>query len=490
VQLAAQPRSDVHRPALIAAGAGAATIALAAAVAQPAALPLLLGANAALLAYALRGWWHQWQNLTTVIVLVILLIPIGRYTLPGNLPFSLEPYRLLVAVVAALWIAALLAEPSMQWRKAGLFGPVALLSIGILLSIGTNTGRIQELNVGSDVIKQVTMFGSFIVVMLLVCSVLQTRAQLDAVIKALVGGGAIVGLFATVEYHTGFNIFDQLWRVIPVLSFTGPLEGLEARGGGSRIYGSAAHPIALSAALVMLLPLGIYLGQRFRGRVWWVCTALIGTAAFATVARTGSTMLLTVLIVFLILKPRQVLKLWPWFLPFLVVVHFVAPGALGGLKNAFFPAGGLIAEQKGNYSYNSSNRLADAGPALDEWWQRPYAGYGFGTRITNASSGRVNAKILDNQWLGVLLEIGAIGTFALLWLFIRSIRRLGGAARRDQTPHGWLPTALAASLAAFIVGMFTFDAFGFAQVTFLAFMMVGLGVVACRLSSPDPETQP
>src|SRR4051794_24958976 len=41
-----------------------------------------------------------WPSLTVGLVLVILFIPIRRYTIPGNLPFQLEPYRLLVAFMA------------------------------------------------------------------------------------------------------------------------------------------------------------------------------------------------------------------------------------------------------------------------------------------------------------------------------------------------------------------------------------------------------
>ena len=78
--------------------------------------------------------------------------------------------------------------------------------------------------------------------------------------------------------------------------------------------------------------------------------------------------------------------------------------------------------------------------------------------------------------------MGIAGTLAVLWLFARCIRRLSVAARGDPTEHGWLLTALAASIAAFAVGMFTFDSFAFAQVTFLLFIMIGLSVPAVRLA--------
>ncbi len=53
-------------------------------------------------------------------------------------------------------------------------------------------------------------------------------------------------------------------------------------------------------------------------------------------------------------------------------------------------------------------------------------------------------------------------------------------ARSDPGPDGWLATALAAALAAYAVGMLTFDAFAFIQVTFLAFIMLGFTAVVTR----------
>lgn len=483
----AQTLGPPNRAALgVAAGATAlATVGAAALGAYP--VGVVAAVTAALLGVLSYRFLLRWEIQVSIVVLTILLIPIGRYELPGNLPFNLEPYRLLVALVAAGWIASLLSDPEMRWKKVGLLGPLAALSIAILLSDGLNTARIERYGVLPEVVKSVTMMMSYWLVLLLTTSVIKSRAQLDTVVKALVGGGGVVGVFTLVQYHTGFNIFDQL-HIIPLLDVQDSHipGGLEARGGGAtRVYASAQHPIALSAAMVMLLPLGIYAGRRFGTRIWWLATAFIGVAAFSTVARTGSTMLLTVLVVFLALKPRQVLSLWKWALPFLIAVHFFAPGSLGSLKNAFFPEEGLVAQQESAHSATSSNRLADTGPALREWWERPYAGHGFGTRIADTANPKNNALILDDQWLGLMIEVGLAGTIAFLWLLIRVVRRAGRASRRDPSDNGWLLAALAAAITAFGIGMITFDAFGFVQVTFLFFIMIGMAVSAVRLSEPQ-----
>ena len=45
-----------------------------------------------------------WPRLIAALVLIILFIPIRRYTLPGHLPFQLEPYRVFVALLVLGWV--------------------------------------------------------------------------------------------------------------------------------------------------------------------------------------------------------------------------------------------------------------------------------------------------------------------------------------------------------------------------------------------------
>jgi len=396
-----------------------------------------------------------------------------------------------VAAVAAAWLASLLAQPSTRWHRTELFLPLLVVTVSVLASVGLNVDRLSEPGVQASVLKNTTMFLSFFVVMLFVSAVVRTREQLYVVLKAMVGGGGLVALLGIVQYRTGFNAFDHLQHVIPVLKVNGAgvVTNLEDRGGGARVYASASHPIAFSAAMVMLVPLAFFVAKTFGRRRWWLASALIVMAALSAVARTGSLMLLVELVTMLCLKPRAVIRLWPYAIPLLVAVHFVAPQALGGLKSAFFPSQGIVADQRASAGTVGSGRIADIGPSLHEWSRQPLLGRGYGTRITDPLDPHTNAFILDDQWLASLLEVGAVGVLGLLWLFVRSIRRLGRAARRDETAYGWLLACLTASITSFAVGMITFDAFAFFQVTFICFATLGLGVAAARLAG-DAEARP
>jgi hypothetical protein len=224
----------------------------------------------------------------------------------------------------------------------------------------------------------------------------------------------------------------------------------------------------------MLIPLAVYLWRRYRQRSWAVCTLALTAGALSTVSRTGVVMLVVVGIVFLWLRPRQTRRLWPALVPALIVIHFAVPGTLGAIKESFLPKGGLIAEQKSDASGSGSGRLADLGPGLRRWQAEPLFGEGYGTLVVNANKTGIDANIFDDQWLGTLLAIGAFGFAGWVWFFGRVIRRLARESKHDDSDRGWLLTAIAASVAAYAVGMVTFDAFAFVQVTFLLFILSAL----------------
>ena len=418
----------------------------------------------------------QWRALVVGLLLVILLIPIKRYSIPGDLPFDLEPYRLAVAVVVAAWFCSLLVDPRVRLRASGFEGPLLLLVLASIASIIFNSAHITELAVDSKVLKELTFLFSFVLVFYFMVSVVRIRLNVDLMLKVLVGSAALIAVLAIVEARLGFNPFNRL-DALPLLE---PAQAVDVstRAGNVRAYGPAQHPIALSAGLVMLIPLGVYLGWSGQGRVWWGAVALIALGSLTTMSRTSIIMMVVIIAVFLWLRRDQVKRLWPLLIPMLVMIQLVLPGTLGGFRASFFPEGGLIADQSRSVGSRGQGRVADLSPTLDQVSQRPVFGQGFGSRVVDGET--PNAQILDNQWLASLLETGYIGGIALLWLFLLAIRRLGKAAKRNPTADGSIFVALAASLAAFAIGMLTFDAFSFIQVTF--FMYIVLAFAACALS--------
>lgn len=438
-------------------------------------IPVIAGVGAAAVAYRVA---LSWRRLLALLVVVILFIPIKRYTLPGHPAFDLEPYRLLVAILLVGWLAALLVDRRVRLRKTGYGVPLFLVGYSALLSEIVNNHRITELHVSSDVVKGLMFLASFLLVFVLIVSVVRRQEEVDFVLKILAGGGAVVSVFSLIERGTGYNVFNHLGSAIPLLRLQAS-DLLTAtsldRGGRLRAYASAQHPIALGALLVMLIPLAIYLAKRTGRNRWWICSGLLGVGAVATVSRTSVVMLAVIVLALMRMRPVETRRLWPVLVCAAIAAPIAAPGTIGTLRSSFFPPQGLIQQQQLHPGTRGSGRLADVGPSLSEWSGSPFLGEGYATRIVDGQ--RANAAILDDQWLKTLLETGILGIFAWIWLLGRGIRRVSGAARRDDSSRGLLCAAIASSLLSFSVGMFLFDAFSFIQVTFVAFILLALGAV-------------
>jgi polysaccharide biosynthesis protein PslJ len=472
-----------HRQLALIAGAGAlAALSLGVPSARDVSVLALSLAVVAVLALA-RSITVGWDRLIALLLVVVLFVPIGRYRLPGSLPFNLELYRAVVALCILVWTASLLVDSRVRLRSTAFDRPLALILACVLASEITNPGRVSAY--GSHVIKSLTFFLSFILVYYLTATTLQRRGSMEMLVKLVTVSGAVIGFFAVVELRTHFNVFDHLHAVLPFLRFEGAL-GYQMLGGNLRVFGPAQQPIALGAALILILPLAVYCGRRF-GRRWWIAALLILLGALGSGSRTAIVMLTAEAIIFLILKPNETKKLWPALIPAIAVVHFALPGTIGGLKEAFFPEGGLIAQQsRFEADYNpllAGGRIRLLKPMLSEASAKPLFGEGYGTRISGFNESDPNAPILDDQWLNNALDVGFIGLAAWGWVMTQAVRRLFRASRAPaHVDDDWLFAALTASIAGFAVGMFVFDAFSFAQVTFIFWILLGLSAALLRIS--------
>jgi hypothetical protein len=413
-------------------------------------------------------------------VLVIIFIPIRRYTVAVGGPIELEPYRILIAVVLLCWFLALAADPDVRWSATGYAAPITVLWIGILASLALNLGRVNAMS--DQVLKAVTFFGSYFLVLCFVACVVRRGAQLDRIIKLLVGGGVIVACCALYEWRSGVNLFNGLGKVMPFLVYQ-DIGAAMIRGSGARALASAQHPIAMGAAFVMLLPLTVYLFKRTGSVIWLVSGGILTLGALATGSRTAAIMLVIVVACFAWLKRAEMIRMLPLVLVLMVVIQGVMPGTLASFKFMLNPS--YIIKEQSVEGGTGSGRVADLGPSLREWaGGNPFVGQGFGTRVTSQEGVEGGAQILDDQWLGILLEIGAVGLVGLMWLFCRGIRRMSRLAREQTGADGWLATCLSASLLAWTLGLFTYDAFAFIQVTFLAFILLGFASVVARREAP------
>jgi O-Antigen ligase len=428
----------------------------------------------------------QWQGLVGMIVVILLFIPVGRYRLPGNLPFDLELYRVMVALIVLAWLTALLIDQRVRLRATAFDRPILLIGVWILASDLANPGRVNAY--GSYVAKTLTFYLSFILVYYITATAIRQRESLLLLLRLMAGGGAIIGALGLIEREKAYNAFDHLHSLLPFLILQPSLDTAILRGGNLRVFGSAEHPIALGALLTMLIPISVYL-TKAQGRRWMIATMLLLLGALATGSRTAITMLLAQGILYFIYKRRETLRILPLLAPAVVLVHGLLPGAIGGFRAAFFPKGGIIAQQS-QLGATENGQLAGGrirliGPMVAEASRHPLFGEGMGTRITGFNVKNRNAPILDNQWLNNLLDVGYIGFGLWIWLFVMSVRKLLSRARKapSDDPDSWLFLGLGAAIFSFAIGMLTFDAFGYTQIFFIFWIL--LGISSALLAAPE-----
>jgi hypothetical protein len=380
----------------------------------------------------------------------------------------------------------MLADPRLRIRRTFIDRQIGLFVVVALASLAVNPGRVSA--VSPVLYKAVALYAGMILLVYLIASIAVDTDTVLLVMKVIVVGGAVLAVTGIVESRTDNNLFDNLDQQLPFLEINNVYEqGFLPRG--QRAHASSVHSIEFGALLLMLVPLALVLAAATRQARWWLAAAILTVGMTASLSRTPVLMMGGALLAGYLARSKEIKKLLPLVVPLVVIIHFAVPGTLGPLARSFFPQEGLIAQQN---TRAGSGRIASIEPALqEELATNPLLGVGFRTRVTSpeGTSVAVNAIILDNQWLGILVETGIVGAFVLLWLFLRFVRRCIRLASHDYTTRGWLLAGLGSSVAAYAVGMLTFDAFAFTQVTFLLFVLLGLGAALVNQAS-EPQPPP
>ncbi|MFN8222146.1 MAG: O-antigen ligase family protein [Gaiellales bacterium] len=425
-----------------------------------------------------------WPNAVGLLLLVVWLIPIKGYALPVDLPFQLEHYRVTILLLLFALVAGVLSK-RMRFGFAGRGRVVAVLAGVALTTQVMNLGDIDaNTGVSGTAIKSLSYFLAYLIVYMLVCSTLASRLEIDRVIRVLVAGAGVVAVAALYEARTGYNPFNHLAEWLPGIERQ-YRDIVEVRGGRLRVLASSQHPIALGVALTLAVPMAFYLSGRaatvVKARLWVVVACLLAVGAAATISRTTVAMAVVMAVAALSLRGREVARYWPVLLLVPFVIHFAAPGALGGLYKQFFPKRGLIADLNGRAGQGGSGRLADIDPAMRLWERSPLLGHGLGNEFpTTEDAGFYPGKapppiIFDDQYLDSLVKTGVLGLGAILVFFWGGAIGLIRRARRLVGAESDLAAACGIAAAGFSAAMLFFDAFAFVQATLVCVMIIALG---------------
>jgi polysaccharide biosynthesis protein PslJ len=156
-----------------------------------------------------------------------------------------------------------------------------------------------------------------------------------------------------------------------------------------------------------------------------------------------------------------------------VAMRFVVPGLLGTLRSLFEHVG---------VDPSISGRTDDYEIIGEFIGRSPWLGRGFGTFLPS------EYFILDNQYLGTMVDTGAVGLVAFALLLVTGVARARRARARSTDPVVRdLGASLASSVVVAAVGMLTFDGLAFPVFAGLLFVLLGLTGALWRVTRPAVE---
>jgi len=319
-------------------------------------------------------------------------------------------------------------------------------------------------------------------VILVAAEYLRSVEDIHRVLRALMWGGALCGIVASLQYWLTIDVTPYL-RMLPGFSLNQGIGtiAIGSRGALNRVAGTATDPIELGVVAAMLLPLAVYMTMHdVKVSKWkrWLPVICITIAIPISVSRAAILALSVALGVLIIsLPPTRRLKVLVAIPVALAGIFVTAHRLLGTLKQ-YFLAG---------TSDNSISHRVNNYPYVEYLVHRaPWFGQGGGTY-----SDQQAIHILDNQYLDAVIELGLVGTVALIFYFLWPALAALAARKRTADPRlRDLCAALAGSALAAMLCSGTFDSLGFpmfVNVQALVFGLIGaVWLLADRERSGTP----
>lgn len=429
------------------------------------------------------NWPHTKRPLPWLLagfLVMVFLIPFDAIIFTVHMPANATLDRVFLVLMIAVFLGGRAVNERTGPRRRLTPVEIAMLVFGglVLLSIVLNIDRIYQQNELGFVNKQLSQLFAYGVFFFLVIVSIRPE-EVPAFTRLVMALACLTALGVIYESRTGVNLFYSLSS--SVLGSFAQVAAPPTDNAKLIISGPTQHGLALASMLTIALPFAVLPllearrpGQRFK---YLVMIGLILAASLSTHEKTG---MLAPIVAFIVLASykRQILRWMPVAIIVLIpVIHVAAPGALGGV-NALIPG----ASSQADYS---DGRAYDYPAVAPDILNNLILGRGYGTM--NTQNFRIY-RILDNQYLGTLFEVGVLGLISYLAIVVFAMVTAHGVIRKGGVRA---PPALAASAGCAAFGLLsaTYDAASFPQAVY-SFLFVA-GLIAALASKPDqPQLTP
>ncbi|HJP79048.1 MAG TPA: O-antigen ligase family protein [Pseudonocardiaceae bacterium] len=386
----------------------------------------------------------------SLIVLIVALLCFRQDNIVPSTGLGLSPAYLLALVAGIGWLLGkglrLTGSGALPVRLA-IGGVLATQVVGYLVLL-------EHQGSGASLLVPAILA----LLALFVLDTVHSAEDLERLVRWLVIAGAI-GAGCAVLGVAGH--VDIAAITPPGLKATPELVQPIPRDGITRAQGTAAHPLELAAVMTVLFPLAVhcFFAARARGSRWWpwlIPLALIGAAGALSISRSFFVGLGVEFVILTLYWPlrRTAIVLGCAALG-VIVLLFTKGGVVGFFVKLFTQGSGDDSLLHRTLARQAAYALINAHPLL---------GMGLGSYDTT------RYPILDNQYLGLLVELGIVGLAG----FLCYLGTAAWAAFARGGTHRELGAALGASIVAYAVINLILDTAGFLQISALAAILVGL----------------
>jgi hypothetical protein len=415
--------------------------------------------------------------LVAIFLATIFLVPIDAMSVPLHLGAEGNPDRVLLLLTLGLWIPVLLigsrkVRPRLRFTRIHLW---VLVFLGLcFLSVALNGNTLAIYSEVSPTVKKLLLLVSFAMFFVLASSIIRPR-EVPKLVGFMVILGVIVAVATIIESKTRYNPFYSLWEKVAPVKLPAEIDQLDDIGRLT-VDGPTSEPLELAALLAVVFPFAVVgaIDAKNRASRWRyiIASTILLAGALATARKTSIVAPGIGFLVLLAYRPRTMLRaLAVSIVPLFIAVHTIAPGQIGSVVNELLP--GHI-----NTVSTTTVRTARYDAVRPDILSHLWLGRGF------QSYDPLKYRILDNEYLGLLIGVGVIGILVYLAIFGSMLRVAHPMVRAPDPARRRFALPAIAGIVVVLVSNALFDVLSFPHVSYL-FFFLGAMLVAARGRSPD-----
>jgi polysaccharide biosynthesis protein PslJ len=402
----------------------------------------------------------RFDAVTLLTVFLFALVAIPSELIVGALGSAGTPAQIIAIGMLIWWMVTKVSTPRVVQTRQPIRIMMWLFAAAVVASyVAANSRQMMSDEARSSDLG-LLLLSAWLGILLIAMDLIGSRDRLDVLLRRVVFAAGALATLGVVQFVTREPFTNYIQ--IPGLNTNEELISVYGRAGLARPAGTAVHPIEFGAVLTMALPVALHYALTDLRRPLirrWYPVAAIAIAVPISISRSA---IVSAIVVLCFLIPTWAPPIrrrgYIAIVGLNCAVYLMVPGLLGTLRGLFI---GVSTDS------SAQSRSGSFSLALDFFSRSPFIGRGFGTFLPAY-------RILDDQYLGLLIETGLVGLAAFLGLLIASVVNALWLRRHMTSPvDASLCIALAASVASASISLALFDGLSFPMSAGLMFLLLG-----------------